>query len=268
MSAPSTIAGAERIAAAFAANEKRAALMPYVMGGYPDVETSLAIGMAYVEAGADLIELGVPYSDPLADGPVIQAAGSRALAGGTTVSKVIEVGRSLSPHVPVVLMTYANVILARGIEKFAADLADAGICGVIVPDVPMEEASVFRDAFDAAGLALVPLVAPSTPDERMGEIGAEARGFLYTVAVAGTTGERQELAPGIAEVLTRARASTEVPVALGFGIGTPEQARQAAELGAEGIIVASRLIREAGEAEDPAARLGEIVAEFAAALRD
>jgi tryptophan synthase alpha chain len=260
-------AGAERIAKAFREHGKRAALMPYVMGGYPNLETSKRIGAAYVEAGADLIELGFPYSDPLADGPVIQAAGSKAIANGTSFTDVLCIGRSLAPEVPVVLMTYANVVFARHLERFTDDLAAAGISGVIIPDLSLEEAPRFRDAFDTAGLALVPLVAPSTPDERMRQIGAEARGFLYAVAVGGTTGERAELAPGVAEVISRARASTEVPVALGFGISKPKHAEQAAELGAEGVIVASRLVREAGEVRDPAERLRRIVRQFAAVLR-
>jgi tryptophan synthase alpha chain len=266
MSSAQSIAGAERIAEAFGKPGRRAALMPYVMGGFPSLEASREIGLAYADAGADLIELGVPYSDPLADGPIIHAAGTRALAQGTTVADALDVGRTLSARVPVVLMTYVNIVLARGFERFTAELLDAGISGVIVPDLPLEEAQRFREAFDAAGLALVPLVAPTTPDERMRAIGAQARGFLYTVGVVGTTGERATLAAGIADVLSRARASTEVPVALGFGISTPEHAREAADLGAQGIIVASRLVREAGEADDPAAATGALVAAFSAAL--
>lgn len=266
MSSTRSISGAERIAAAFGKPGRRAALMPYVMGGFPSLEASRDIGLAYIDAGADLIELGVPYSDPLADGPVIHAAGTRALAQGTTVADVLDVGRTLSERVPVVLMTYANVVLARGFERFTSELVDAGISGVIVPDVPLEEMPRFLEAFDAAGLALVPLVAPTTPDERMRAIGELARGFLYTVGVVGTTGERADLAEGIADVLQRARASTEVPIALGFGISTPEHAREAADLGAQGIIFASRLVREAGEADDPAATVRALVAAFAAAL--
>ena len=267
MSSTSTTTGAERIAAAFERHGKRAALMPYVMGGFPTLEDSRAIGLACVEAGADLIELGMPYSDPLADGPIIHAAGTRALAQGTTLAEVLDVGRTLAAHVPVVLMTYTNLVVARGFERFTAQLRDAGISGVILPDLPLEESERFREAFDAAGLALVPLVAPTTPDERMREISSAARGFLYAVAVTGTTGERAQLAPGVADVLRRARASSEVPVALGFGISTPAQAREAAELGAQGIIVASRLVREAGEADDPAAAVGTLVAALGEALR-
>lgn len=240
--------------------------MPYVMGGFPDLATSRQIGEAYVEAGADLVELGVPFSDALADGPVIQAAGTRALRLGTTLTDVLSVGRGLSPQVPVVLMTYANVVLSQGPERFADRLREAGISGAIIPDIPLEESAVYVAAFDDAGLAFVPLVAPDTPDARMAEIGARARGFLYTIAVKGTTGERQNLDPGVGEVIQRARRSTDVPVAVGFGISTPDHARRAAELGAQGIIVASRLVREADTASDPARATGWLVAKMAEAL--
>jgi tryptophan synthase alpha chain len=262
--------GVERIAAAFTSAPGRAALMPYLMGGFPDVEGSVRIGEAYADAGADLIELGVPFSDPLADGPVVQAAGSRALAAGTTLPQVIEAGRRIAERVPVVLMCYANPILARGLERFTAEVAERGISGLIVPDVPMEEASDIRDACDAAGLALVPLVAPTSTDERLAAIGARARGFIYTVSVTGITGERAGLAADVAGFIARVRAHAEVPVALGFGISTPEQARDAADAGAEGVIVGSRLVRAAIEAadsgEDPAAAAGAVVATLAEGL--
>ena len=132
-------AGVERIGAAFAGSGKRAALMPYLMGGFPDVAASRAIGAAYADGGADLVELGVPFSDPLADGPVIQAAGTRALAAGATVSAVLDVAAALAERLPVVLMCYANLVLARGVEAFAAELARAGASGLIVPDLPLEE---------------------------------------------------------------------------------------------------------------------------------
>ena len=189
MSAPGG-AGAERIAAAFATCGKHAALMPYLMGGFPDLATSHAIGQAYADGGADLVELGIPFSDPLADGPVVHAAGTRALAGGTTVDRVLELCAALAPRLPVVVMCYTNQILARGPDRFAAALADAGASGLIVPDLPFEEAPSILAACDAAGVALVPLVAPTTPDERLRLIGERARGFVYTVSVVGTTGER------------------------------------------------------------------------------
>jgi tryptophan synthase alpha chain len=260
------VSGTERIAQAFAASGKRAALMPYLMGGFPDAPGASAIGAAYAEAGADLVELGVPFSDPLADGPVIQAAGGAALAAGATVESVLAQAAELAPRVPVVAMVYANLVLAHGGETFAERLAAAGVSGLIVPDLPMEEAPALLEACDARGVALVPLVAPTTPDDRLARIGARARGFLYTVSVTGTTGERGDL--DLERVVARAAAHTEVPVAVGFGIGTPGQAAAAADAGAAGVIVGSRLVRAAAEAPaDPGAAVAPLVAEFADALR-
>ena len=253
--------GLEHIAAAFAGNDKRAALMPYLMGGFPDVETSAAIGDACIDAGADLLELGIPFSDPLADGPVIQAAGSAALRNGATPDDILAVCERLAARAPIVLMTYVNIVLARGYERFVDQAASAGAAGLIVPDVPLEESDELRAACDARGLALVPLVAPTTPDERLRRIGARARGFVYTVSVTGTTGERRSLDP--APLLARVQAATDVPVALGFGISTPQQAAEAADAGADGVIVGSRLVRAAAEAERPAAAVGRLVGELA-----
>lgn len=263
----STNAGAERIAAAFANAKGRAALMPYLMGGFPDLETSRAIGLAYADGGADLVELGVPYSDPLADGPVVHAAGTKALAGGTTVDDVFDVCRTLAERLPVVIMLYANLVYARGVQTFVADAVAAGASGLIVPDLPLEEAPDILAACDAGGLALVPLVAPTTPEERLRAIAEHARGFVYTVSVAGTTGERTGTAEAFAPIIARTRAVFDVPVALGFGIGSPETARAAVEAGAEGVIVGSRLVREAAEAADPPAAVGRVVTELAQALR-
>ena len=238
--------------------------MPYLMGGYPSLEESRAIGEACLDSGGDLLELGVPYSDPLADGPVIQAAGAQALKGGATLAGVLDVGAALAERAPVVLMLYTNLILARGAERLARELGERGFAGLIVPDLPLEEAGDVLAACDAAGVALVPLVAPTTPEERLTAIGARARGFVYTVSVTGTTGERTAMADRFAEVVARAKAHTEVPVALGFGISTPEQARQAADAGADGVIVGSRLVRAAGEGGAEA--VGEAVAGLAAGL--
>ncbi|HVP01960.1 MAG TPA: tryptophan synthase subunit alpha [Solirubrobacteraceae bacterium] len=261
------IAGAARIRAAFAAAPGRAALMPYLMGGFPDMATSDAIAQAYADGGADLVELGVPFSDPIADGPVIQAAATRALAAGATLEGVLGIASRLAPRVPVVLMLYANLVLARGVEAFAAAAAQAGVSGVIVPDLPLEEAPATRAALADAGLALIPLVAPTTTAERLARIGADAQGFLYTVSVTGITGERASLSDHFAAIVARARAHTTVPVALGFGISTPEQAAAAADAGADGVIVGSRLVREAGEAADPVAAVRALVTAFAQALR-
>jgi tryptophan synthase alpha chain len=263
--------GAERIAEAFAAaraNGRRAALMPYMMGGFPDFESSRAIAAAYADGGADLVELGVPFSDPLADGPVIHAAGTQALAAGVTLSDVLEIGRSIADRVPVILMCYANPIFTRGLERFADTLLAAGIAGLIVPDLPLEEAGEVLRVCDQRGLALVPLAAPTTPDDRMAQIGSQARGFLYTVSVTGTTGERANLDGALAEILARAKAATTVPVAVGFGIGNGGQAAAAVDAGAEGVIVGTRLVRAAAEGDDPVVGVTEVLADLAGALRN
>lgn len=259
--------GVDRIAAAFARSGKRAALMPYLMGGFPDLATSLAIGEAYADGGADLVELGVPFSDPLADGPVIHAAGVQALRNGATVEQILELGAALAPRLPVVLMTYANIVYARGFEAFAAALRAHEISGLIVPDLPLEEAPELRGVCDAHGIALVPLVAPTTPQERLARIGEQARGFVYAVSLVGTTGERGALDAGLADFLRRCADAADVPVAVGFGIGTPQQAAAAVDAGAAGVIVGSRLVRAAGEAEDAAAEVRAIIAAMADALR-
>jgi tryptophan synthase alpha chain len=244
------------------AGGKRAAFMPYLMGGFPSLEASVAVGEACADGGADVVELGIPFSDPLADGPVIQAAGSAALRAGATVDGVLGVCERLAPRLPVVVMCYANLVLARGPEAFAGALREHGASGLIVPDLPMEEAPAVLAACDAAGVDLVPLVAPTTPDERLAAIGARARGFVYTVSVVGITGEREALADAFADVVARSRRATSVPVALGFGISTPAQAAQAAGAGADGVIVGSRLVRAVADGEDVRA----LVAGFAAAL--
>ncbi|MGH2859864.1 MAG: tryptophan synthase subunit alpha [Solirubrobacteraceae bacterium] len=261
--------GVERIAEGFArarADGRRAALMPYLMGGYPDPEASRAIGLAYADAGADLIELGVPFSDPLADGPVVHAAATAALRAGATLSSVLDVAGTIVQRVPVVVMCYANPILARGVDRFLDDLVAVAVSGLIVPDLPLEEASELRDGCAARGLALVSLVAPTTPDERMARIGAAATGFVYAVSVTGTTGERAALDGMVGPLISRIRARTSVPVAVGFGISTPEQAAAAAAAGADGVIVGSRLVRAAGEGVDPAAAAGELVRALSVAL--
>jgi tryptophan synthase alpha chain len=253
------------IASAFADNGKRAALMPYLMGGYPSIEESAAAGLSAVEAGADLLELGIPFSDPLADGPVIHAAAVDALAAGATPHGVLGVCERLAVRVPVVLMVYANIVLTAGASAFALRAASAGAAGLIVPDLPHDEADEVRAACDSEGLALVPLVAPTTTPERIASIGADARGFVYTVSLTGTTGERDQLPEGLADTVERVRASTDVPVAVGFGISTAEQARTVAEV-ADGVIVGSRVVRAAGEGGAEA--VGSVVRELAGALRD
>ncbi|MBN1528446.1 MAG: tryptophan synthase subunit alpha [Thermoleophilaceae bacterium] len=261
MSVAST--GVDRIASAFAGHGKRAALMPYLMGGFPDQEASLAAAEAAADAGADLIELGIPFSDPLADGPVIHDAATRALAAGATPYGVLTVCERLAERLPVVLMVYANAVLAAGVEAFALRAASAGAAGLIVPDMPHDESGELRAACDAEGIALVPLVAPTSTPERIAEIGADARGFVYAVSLTGTTGERDSVAEGLAEMVARIRDAAQVPVAVGFGISTGAQARAVAEI-ADGVIVGSRIVRAAGEGG--AAAVGAVVEELASAL--
>jgi tryptophan synthase alpha chain len=247
------MSGEERIAAAFkaAADEGRAALMPYMMAGYPDRETGLAVAAAYADAGADLIELGVPFSDPLADGPTIHAAGTAALEAGATFATALEVCRAVAERLPVVLMAYTNMVFAQGgPAEFAKMIHAAGAAGAIVPDLPLDEAGEVRDAFAVEGLALVPLLAPTTPTERRGRICAAAHGFVYVVSTVGTTGERAEIPPALAELVEATKADARTPVAVGFGIGTPEQAALVGKV-ADGVIIGSRLVRAAGEGGSP-----------------
>lgn len=257
-----TLTGTERVAAAFgsAAAEGRAALMPYMMAGFPDRETSLAVAEVYAES-ADLVELGVPFSDPLADGPVIHAAATAALEAGATLETALEICESISDRVPVVLMVYANMVLAHGgVEEFARRALTAGAAGAIMPDLPLGEAEDIRDAFAGAGLALVPLLAPTTPAERLARICAAAKGFVYVVSTVGTTGEREDVPAALRGLVAAAKAAATVPVAVGFGIGTPAQAAEVGRI-ADGVIIGSRLVRAAGEAPNPEAA-GSAVRDF------
>ena len=237
--------------------------MPYLMGGYPDLATSRAVGEACIDSGANLLELGIPFSDPLADGPVIHAAATAALKAGSTLRGVLRVCESLADQVPVVLMVYANVVMRGGDGGFVAQAAAAGAAGLIVPDLPHDEAGELRAVCDAHGLSLVPLAAPNSPPERLAAIGADARGFVYTVSLTGITGERDSLPPALTETVQRVRGATSVPVAVGFGISTPEHARQVAEI-ADGVIAGSRVVRAAGDGGPDA--VAEVVAELASAL--
>jgi tryptophan synthase alpha chain len=249
------LSGEERIALAFQAarDEGRAALMPYMMAGFPDSETSLAVAAAYVDSGADLIELGIPFSDPLADGPVIHAAATAALEAGATLSTALETCRSVAGEVPVVVMVYTGMVLAQGGPgEFAGLIRAAGAAGAIVPDLPLGQAEEVREAFAAEGLAMVPLVAPTTAAQRRAEICKVARGFVYVVSTVGTTGERAEVPAALADLVAATKADASTPVAVGFGIGSAEQAAEVGRI-ADGVIVGSRLVRAVGEAGSPAA---------------
>jgi tryptophan synthase alpha chain len=251
--------GIESVEAAFetARSEGRAALMPYLMGGFPDLDTSLRIARAYADAGADLVEVGVPFSDPLADGPVIHAAATAALERGAGLEEALAACETLGEGVPSVAMCYVNMILALGPRRFAGRLASAGAAGAIVPDLPLEEADELRAALDGDGLALVPLVAPTTPAERRRRICAAARGFVYVVSDVGVTGERDELPPRLTELIEAVKKDADVPVAVGFGIGTPQQAAAVGAI-ADGVIIGSRLVRMLADADDASAAAPQI----------
>lgn len=253
------------VAFATARRDGRAALMPYMMSGFPDRETSAVVIDSYADAGADLIELGVPYSDPLADGPVIHDAATRALAAGATLESALADCERVAAQVPVIPMAYANMILARGPERFARELADAGAAGAIVPDLPLEEGGEVAAELRSAGLALILLVAPTTPPERRARICAEAEGFVYLVSDTRTTGERDNLPESLGALIEATKADSQVPVAVGFGIGTPEQAATVGAV-ADGVIIGTRLVRAVGEAGDPAAA-GVAVGAFIEAAR-
>ncbi len=253
--------GVERIAAAFASarDEGRAALMPYLMAGFPDLETSAAVIDAYADTGADLIELGVPYSDPLADGPVIHAAATAALAAGTTFDDAMALCERVSARLPVLPMVYANVVLTLGAERFAAALEAAGAAGAIIPDLPRSEDPSVAAALLERGLAPIGFVSPTTSPERRREIAAAAVGFTYVVSLTGVTGERSELPPELGEMVAAVREASDAPAAVGFGIGTPEQAAQVGAI-ADGVIIGTRLVRAVADAPDRDAAVDAISA--------
>jgi tryptophan synthase alpha chain len=267
-SSASLPAAAGAISDAFATGktEGRAALMPYLMGGFPDQETATAVANAYADAGADLIEIGVPFSDPLADGPTIHAADTAALAAGATLESVLETCAAVGDRIPVALMVYANMILARGVEEFGALAAGAGAAGVIVPDLPLEEQGAIGAAVGEHGMPLIPLVAPTTPPVRRAEICASALGFVYLVSTVGVTGEREDLPPELAELISAAKEEAAVPVAVGFGISTPHQAAAVGEV-ADGVIIGTRLVRAVADAPDRDGALAAVT-EFLRETRD
>lgn len=251
------------------ASQGRCALMPFVMAGDPDLETTGSTLLALQEAGADLIELGIPYSDPLADGPVIQAAAARALAAGTTPAAALALLEQLRGQltIPVVLFTYSNPLLNRGMEAFCDAAAAAGAAGLVVPDLPLEEAEKLSALAAARGLDLVLLVAPTTPPERMARIHAASRGFTYLVSVTGVTGVRSALQERVGGLVGQLKAQGGTPVAVGFGISAPEQARQVRDWGADGAIVGSALVKRMAEAHSQGRSVSEEAGRTCAELR-
>lgn len=223
--------------------QSKTALITYIMAGYPDLETSLLLVPALAAAGADVIEIGIPFSDPLADGPVIQHAGEVALKNGMTTDGVLDLVRRVRAEVdiPIVLMTYYNVVLRQGTAGFAAKAAAAGADGVIIPDLPPEEGGAWIKAAKSAGLEPVFLIAPTSTDKRIKAAARVSGGFVYCVSLLGVTGSGKGPAAGLRDFITRARRLTSKPLAIGFGISTPEQAREAAGI-ADGVIVGSALL--------------------------
>lgn len=220
----------------------RTALIPYLTGGFPSLSGAKEVGEAYIEAGADIVEIGVPFSDPLADGPVIQGTTKKALDNGADLDYCLELASGFSGRVPVAFLIYYNVIFARGAEEFLEEVSEAGVSGLVIPDLPMDEAEEFSGFAADAGVAFCPLAAPTSADKRLEQIGAAATGFVYCVSVAGVTGARDSLPPGAVELLRRVKSKTAAPAALGFGIGSAETAAEAAKE-ADGVIIGSKLMQ-------------------------
>ena len=237
--------GSEKLRAAF--RDEWVALVPYLTAGYPTLEGAREVGEAYVEAGADVVEIGVPFSDPLADGPTIQNTTTRALENGANLDYCLELASEFSGRVPVVFLVYYNVVFARGIERFVREAVEAGVSGLVIPDLPVDEVGRLAELATDVGVALCPLAAPTSTDERLARVGELATGFVYCVSVAGVTGTRDALPPGAVELLRRVRSRTDAPVALGFGIGSAEAAVEAASAEADGVIIGSKLMQLVGE---------------------
>jgi len=264
-------AGARRIAEAFARarGDGRAALIPYVVAGYPDADASLAVACAAIDAGADLLEVGLPYSDPLADGATLQRASQAALAAGATFDRSLAlVGRIVAarPGVPVVAMGYANQLIGGGDGRDRARaLATAGVAGVIVADLTPDEGAPFEAVAAEAGIAVVYLVAPTSSQSRRASVAARTGGFLYCVSLVGVTGARTSLPPTVARLVRQVKAVSPVPVAVGFGVSRPQHVRAIAKAGADGVIVASALVDALGPDGRDTAALAGLVGELRAA---
>jgi tryptophan synthase alpha chain len=255
--------------------------MPYFPLGYPDLDTSIDVIEVLAKNGADLIEVGLSFSDPLADGPVIQKATQIALEHGITVKKSLAAVAELRKRgvsIPLILMGYFNPMLAYGLEKFVHDAREAGADGFIIPDLPPEEAGEFEAILNAGrvdgddlspsyrDLPLIQMLAPTSPNERMESIARNAKGFIYLVSVTGVTGARTTISDGLGDLIQRVREHTSVPVCVGFGIGTPEQARQVGAL-ADGVIVGSACVKTIGESKTPVETARKFARKFCDALK-
>jgi len=255
----------ERFAALRARGER--ALVPFITAGDPDLATTQSLALALARSGADLIEIGIPFSDPLGDGPVIQRANERALRSGASLRRVLELVKALRPQleVPLVLMGYANPILAMGEQSFAEAASAVGVDGVIVVDLPPEEGETLFDALAGAGVDAILLAAPTTQPQRLAMLAGRSRGFLYYVSLTGVTGARSQLARGIQESVRNIRAVSDVPICVGFGVSTPEHVREVGAF-ADGVVVGSALI-EVIQRAGPGQAAADAAADFVAALK-
>ncbi|RAL48881.1 hypothetical protein DM860_001201 [Cuscuta australis] len=246
----------------------KVALIPYITAGDPDLSVTAEALKVLDSCGSDIIELGVPYSDPLADGPVIQAAATRSLQRGTNFDKIISMLKDVVPQLscPICLFTYYNPILKRGIEKFLDTAKDAGVHGLVVPDVPLEETEILRKEASKKKIELVLLTTPTTPTARMKTIVESSEGFVYLVSSVGVTGTRESVSNAVQSLLKEIKEATSKPVAVGFGISKPEHVKQVAAWGADGVIVGSAMVRILGEAKSPEEGLKELKV-FATSLK-
>lgn len=241
------------------------ALICYVMAGDPSAERTNEIVKALVNGGADIIELGFPFSDPVADGPTIQVAGQRALAAGMDTQRYFELVKALDVQIPLVCMTYYNPVFKYGVEKFVEQAVDAGISGLIVPDIPVEEAADLKNSCEKNGLDLIFLIAPTTTDGRVRKILEKGSGFLYLVSRLGVTGAREDISSSTRELLSR--IETELPKAVGFGISTGKQAEEVRKEGADAVIVGSAFVKIIEEGKDVNESLEALARELKSGIR-
>ncbi len=247
------------------------ALIPFITAGDPDLQTTAEALQVLDRNGADLIELGVPYADPLADGPTIQAAATRSLKKGTTLDAVLDLVKEVSPKLsaPIILFTYYNPVLNRGIETFLKDIYAAGARGLVVPDLPLEEMDTLLAAAEKTGIAVILLVAPTSPEERIRAIVEKSQGFVYLVSVTGVTGVRQEIANRVEGLLADLHSATDKPIGVGFGVSEPAQAKQLKLWGADGVIVGSAIVKRlaSGTPKEGLAAVGEFCSQLKAAIQ-
>ena len=248
-------------------DNSQCALIPFITAGDPDLETTAKAIEVLANNGADLIELGVPYSDPLADGPTIQAAATRALQKGVRLEDVLTIVKQVvnKIDIPIILFTYYNPIYYRGIESFLKQIKEAGVSGLVVPDLPLEEAEVLLKPAAQIGIEVTLLVAPTSSQERINAIAAKSQGFIYLVSVTGVTGARSQMAAGIKNLVADLHDATKKPIGVGFGISTPQQARQVKEWGADAVIVGSAIVKRLAQ-DDPETGL-KAIGEFCHSLK-